>query len=248
MYQALALQKILKRYNVLLHIVDTKLGQEGGIKRLVFKTIRQCNFFIVFGTAHYGISTGNPAATDRELAFWQCTMEAAHSCPEPLLLKMHSGKFKSFDVEVLFGCGRMFCEWPLDKVAKTPDEVVVPDNVISNILDVVEVAGHAPGCPRCPWAPGSSGHRACTCGRKAFHQKQRATSGGCARQKTLKTKLKTRAARGRFRAQDKAQDKAQDNAQDKAQDQSRLGSCSAPFTSVCTCRNVSSSAQIRSII
>jgi len=195
MYQALALQKLLKRYNVLLHIVDAKLGQEGGIKQAVFKTIRQCKFFIGFGTAHYGISTGNPAATDRELAFWQCTMEAAHSCAEPLLLKMHSGTFKSFDVEVLFGCGRMFCEWPLDKVAKSADEVVVPDKVISNILDAVEVAGHAPGCPR---GPGSSCHSACTCGRKAFHQKQRATSGGLARQKTLKTKLKTKAARGRF--------------------------------------------------
>ena len=48
-----------------------------------------CDAFIAFGTRDYGESTGNPAATDQELFFWQNYMEKKGKALVPRASSLH---------------------------------------------------------------------------------------------------------------------------------------------------------------
>jgi hypothetical protein len=66
------LSKALEKHGVKLHIIDVAAG--ASITLTVFETMERCSAFVVFGTRDYGERTGNPAATDCELAYWQGLM------------------------------------------------------------------------------------------------------------------------------------------------------------------------------
>ena len=70
--EAKLLRGKLASQGVHLHIISLLAGES--ITRSVFDTMATCDAFVALATIDYGQSTGNPAATDRELAFWQTAM------------------------------------------------------------------------------------------------------------------------------------------------------------------------------
>eukprot|EP00614_Pseudopedinella_elastica_P010495 CAMPEP_0172609846 /NCGR_PEP_ID=MMETSP1068-20121228/29753_1 /TAXON_ID=35684 /ORGANISM="Pseudopedinella elastica, Strain CCMP716" /LENGTH=240 /DNA_ID=CAMNT_0013413449 /DNA_START=957 /DNA_END=1679 /DNA_ORIENTATION=+ len=101
-----ALASALSRYGVTLRVVDsTPVGTS--ITMEVFRVMEGCHAFVAFGTKDYGEETMNPAATDKEVAFWQGVVQRAHSpATRPLvLIRMlpFDEEFDHLPARLLFG-------------------------------------------------------------------------------------------------------------------------------------------------
>lgn len=134
--EAEQLKKALEDQGVKLHVVDISAG--ASITLTVFDIMERCHGFIAFGTKTYGANTGNPAATDREVAYWQgviqqSTQQSTQSSSDgqsssiqltaqamaearpliPIRMIDFNERFNELTARVLFGCNALSIQWTL---------------------------------------------------------------------------------------------------------------------------------------
>jgi hypothetical protein len=122
--EAEALQRRLAAHGVQLHVIDVRAGCS--ITSRVFEVMERCDAFLAFGTADYGERTGNPAATDCEVAYWQGCVAAGGVCgggggsrraqQRPLIpLRMISfdGTFDHLTARLVFCTNALSLQWLL---------------------------------------------------------------------------------------------------------------------------------------
>ena len=104
------LQAELAKQNIHLHILNkVKLGDD--ISDIVFGTMAACMGFIVFGTKDYGEKTGNPAASDKELSFWQNYMMKKGKVLIPLRMIPWEEDFDHIAAKVVFNTNSLTLTW-----------------------------------------------------------------------------------------------------------------------------------------
>eukprot|EP01047_Picozoa_sp_COSAG01_P058655 COSAG01_NODE_6939_length_3431_cov_3.279712_3_plen_755_part_00 len=103
--EALALQAALQQEGITLTIVNMSAGQD--ISAKVFEAIERADFFLVFGTHHYGEDTGNPASSCREAKF------AENLGKRIILLRMipFEQEFDHIQARVMFRMNQLTLEW-----------------------------------------------------------------------------------------------------------------------------------------
>ena len=84
--------------------------------------MQDCDAFIAFGTRDYGESTGNPAATDQELFFWQNYMEKKGKALVPVRMIEWEEDFDHTAAKVLFNTNRLVLTWILGE--PMPDDII----------------------------------------------------------------------------------------------------------------------------
>jgi hypothetical protein len=162
--EAEQLKRALEEQGVKLHVVDISAG--ASITLTVFDIMERCHGFIAFGTKTYATNTGNPAASDKEIAYWQGVIQqsmhlnsgnnnnnnnhdnksgvsmTAQAMAEarpliPLRMIDFNDRFDSLAARVLFGVNSLSLQWMLG--APMPRDIV-PQVCPSNTHITIRVA------------------------------------------------------------------------------------------------------------
>lgn len=122
---AKALREKLEENDIGLVIMNVELGEN--ITRAVFEGIDRCEGFVAFGSVNYGEETGNPAATDKEIAY------AENNSKKMILINMlgEEEEFEHHAAKYFFYSNRLRLDWPKRMQQASPPEV--PPEVVENI-------------------------------------------------------------------------------------------------------------------
>lgn len=136
--EALELQAQLKPLGIMLKIVDIEAG--GNITKEVFAWIERADFFLVFGTAHYGEDTGNPASSYREAVYAEGLRK------QIILLRMipWTDQFAHLQARVMFGMNSLTLTW----LPGTP----IPEDLVPSLARAI-LGDTAPAKPNFPVGP-----------------------------------------------------------------------------------------------
>ena len=88
-----------------------------------------CDAFIAFGTKDYAQSTGNPAATDQELAYFQSALMKRGKALIPLRMISWDEEFDEIPARVLFNTNKLTLTWILGDP--------MPDDLVADIVRVL---------------------------------------------------------------------------------------------------------------
>ena len=137
--EAHQLRDALASAGVELHIIDVEVGTS--ITETVFTTMEGCDAFIAFGTSDYGQATGNPAATDQEVAYWKNTIQKADKQRPLVLLRMipFEAAFEHLTARVLFGTNALALTWLLG--------APMPPGTVETIMKALDFEHATPGSP-----------------------------------------------------------------------------------------------------
>lgn len=109
MREAKILKQALAPHGVCLHIIDINAGSN--ITKTVFETMEMCDAFIVFGCIDYGEKTGNSAATDKEVLFWENNMKGKKGKMILIRLCPFDQEFKHICARRIFGMNDLVLRW-----------------------------------------------------------------------------------------------------------------------------------------
>ena len=152
-HEAVALKQALEAHGVDLFVAAPKTGEN--ITDVVFKEIELADFFVALATSTYAEDTGNPACTNKELSYWQTTVqkEAKDKGVEKPLIPIRMLKDgEEFDIsrpgvlhaKVLFGTNDAYFSWPLGSTRGPDGSTTLPKGLVRKILDTVGVSEDAP--------------------------------------------------------------------------------------------------------